>query len=389
MERLYRIGLTCLLVCVVSLFGTLWVHSMSSKETEADLNLHAQAAVLLDGDTSRILYGKNENIQMAMASTTKIMTCLIALENARMDEIVEISDYAASMPDVQLNARNGDTFYMEDLLYALMLESHNDVAVAIAEHIGGSEEKFASMMNRRAKELGCVQTNFVTANGLDAEGHCTTAEELARITVEAIKNEKFIEIINTSDHSFSNIEKTRNYHVHNKNVFLDLMEGAFGVKTGFTNNAGYCFVGALKQNEKTLISVVLGSGWPPNKNLKWIDTKALMEYGLENYEIREIGVDSMGIGEIEVENGVVHNINLQSDCKKMNILLSDKDDVRIDVVYELKQKAPVEKNQTVGWVYYKVNDWIVHQFPIHTTEPVLEKSFGYCMMNILKQWLIL
>ena len=195
MERLYRIGLTCVLVCVVSLFGTLWVYSMSSEEAEANLKLHAQAAVLIDGDTSRILYGKNENIPLAMASTTKIMTCLMALENARMDDIVVISDYAASMPDVQLNAKSGDSFYMEDLLYALMLESHNDVAVAIAEHVGGSEEEFANMMNRRAKELGCIQTNFVTANGLDAEEHYTTAEELARITIEALNNKKFIEIM--------------------------------------------------------------------------------------------------------------------------------------------------------------------------------------------------
>ncbi len=389
MERLYRIGLTCVLACVVSFFGTLWVYSMSSKESETDLDLHAQSAILTDGDTSRILYGKNENIPLAMASTTKIMTCLIALENARMDEVVVISDYAASMPDVQLDAKCGDSFYMEDLLYALMLESHNDVAVAIAEHVGGSEEAFASMMNRRAKELGCIQTNFVTANGLDADEHYTTAEELARITIEALKNKKFIEIINTSDYSFSNIEKTKKYHIHNKNVFLNLMDGAFGVKTGFTNNAGYCFVGALKQNEKTLVSVVLGSGWPPNKNLKWKDTKDLMQYGLENYEIEKIGTDSMDIGEIEVEDGIVNKIKLRSECEKLNVLLSNKDEVRIEVVHELKQKAPVEKNQIVGWVYYKVNNWIVHRFPIYTTESVAEKSLEYCIMNILKKWLIL
>ena len=389
MERLYRIGLTCVLVCVVSLFGTLWVYSMSSEEAEANLKLHAQAAVLIDGDTSRILYGKNENIPLAMASTTKIMTCLMALENARMDDIVVISDYAASMPDVQLNAKSGDSFYMEDLLYALMLESHNDVAVAIAEHVGGSEEEFANMMNRRAKELGCIQTNFVTANGLDAEEHYTTAEELARITIEALSNKKFIEIINTSDYSFSNIEKTQNYYIHNKNSFLDLMDGAFGVKTGFTNNAGYCFVGALKQNEKTLVSVVLGSGWPPNKNLKWMDTKNLMKYGLENYEIKKIGENSLDVGEMEVEDGLVNKIKLRSECEKLNVLLSDKDEVKIEVIHELKQKAPIGKNKIVGWVYYKVNNWIVGRFPVYTTENVAKKSLGYCMMNILKRWLIL
>lgn len=135
---------------------------------------------------------------MAMASTTKIMTCLVALENAQLSDLVEISEYAAGMPDVQLNAVAGDSFYLGDLLYALMLESDNDVAVAIAEHVGGSVEAFAEMMNVRAEELGCTQTCFVTPNGLDAEGHCTTAAELAKIASEAIKNETFVKIINTA-----------------------------------------------------------------------------------------------------------------------------------------------------------------------------------------------
>ncbi|MEI3266620.1 MAG: serine hydrolase [Frisingicoccus sp.] len=228
--------------------------------------------------------GENEDEPMAMASTTKIMTCLVALENAELSDTVNISEYAASMPDVQLNAVAGDSFRLEDLLYALMLESDNDVAVAIAEHVGGSVEGFAAMMNARAEALGCIQTCFVTPNGLDAEGHCTTAAELAKIAAEAIKNETFVKIINTPSHSFSNIEGTRQYQVSNKDAFLQLMDGAFGVKTGFTGDAGYCFVGALNRDGRVFISVVLGSGWPPNKSYKWQDTMKIMNFGLENYE---------------------------------------------------------------------------------------------------------
>ena len=217
MDRIYRLGLTWILVCMVSIFGTVWAYGEES-DTE-NIDLKALTAVLTDAETGRVLYDKNADAPMAMASTTKIMTCLVILENAELDEVVTVSDYAASMPDVQLNAVSGDAFYIEDLLYALMLESHNDVAVALAEHVGGSEKDFSEMMNCRAKEMGCTNTKFVTANGLDAENHYTTARDLAQITIEALKNEIFLKIIQTSEYSFENISGTRSYYVSNKNSF--------------------------------------------------------------------------------------------------------------------------------------------------------------------------
>lgn len=390
MERLIRICLTWILVCLVSVAGTLWVYGETTDaEEREDLNLHARAAVLMDGENGRLLYGENEDTPMAMASTTKIMTCLIALENSKMDDVVVISEYAASMPDVQLDAVAGDSFYMKDLLYSLMLESHNDVAVAVAEHVGGSEEGFAAMMNQRAKELGCEQTNFVTANGLDAEAHYTTAAELAKITVEAIKNEKLIDIINTPFYSFTNVEGTRQYQVNNKDTFLQLMDGAFGVKTGFTNDAGYCFVGALERDEKTLISVVLGSGWPPNKNYKWQDTSMLMNYGLEKYEKKDIGKENIDVGLLEIQDGIKEYVLLKTDCQVSSVLLSDEDQVSIQIVKDIDCRAPVEENEVVGWVYYRINDMIVEKFPIYTTEDVLRKTFGYCLKKLAFDWIAL
>ena len=377
--------LTWFLVCLVGFFGTLWVYGEDTEERK-EMELYAQGAALVDGDTGRLLYGKNEDTPMAMASTTKIMTCLVALENSNMKDKVQISEYAASMPDVQLNAVQGDTFYMKDLLYALMLESHNDVAVAIAEYIGGSEEGFAEMMNIRAEQLGCKQTHFVTANGLDADGHCTTAKELAQITVEALKNEQFVEIINTSSYEFSNIEGTRHYQVNNKNSFLYLMEGAFGVKTGFTNDAGYCFVGAASQNEETFISVVLGSGWPPDKTLKWKDTTALMEYGFDCYEKKEIGTNQLDAGVLEVRNGVKNEVILKADCQTRDIILNEKDVVSIEIIKELRKNAPVKQNEIVGWVYYKVNNQTIDTYPIYTIESIERKNLVYCLKSLLKQW---
>lgn len=235
MERFIKIFLTLILSCVIGLAGSLWVHGEESGEDEESLSgLYARAAVLADGENGRILWGKNEDEPMAMASTTKIMTCLVALENAQLSDLVEISEYAAGMPDVQLNAVAGDSFYLGDLLYALMLESDNECGGCLLEHVGGSVEAFAEMMNVRAEELGCTQTCFVTPNGLDAEGHCTTAAELAKIASEAIKNETFVKIINTESHSFSNIEGTRQYQVNNKDAFLQLMDGGLRIKTGFS-----------------------------------------------------------------------------------------------------------------------------------------------------------
>lgn len=388
MERFIKIFLTLILSCVIGLAGSLWVHGEESGEDEESLSgLYARAAVLADGENGRILWGKNEDEPMAMASTTKIMTCLVALENAQLSDLVEISEYAAGMPDVQLNAVAGDSFYLEDLLYALMLESDNDVAVAIAEHVGGSVEAFAEMMNVRAEELGCTQTCFVTPNGLDAEGHCTTAAELAKIASEAIKNETFVKIINTESHSFSNIEGTRQYQVNNKDAFLQLMDGAFGIKTGFTGDAGYCFVGALNSEGRIYISVVLGSGWPPNKSYKWKDTVSLMNYGIEKYEKQRIGNEALDVGTITVNGGCRREAVLKADCPEREFLMGKDEEAEICIVKDLFVEAPLAENTRVGWVYYKVGGETVERFPIQTAERVDTKSFGYCLKTMIRQWL--
>lgn len=388
MERFIKIFLTLILSCVIGLAGSLWVHGEESGEDEESLSgLYARAAVLADGENGRILWGKNEDEPMAMASTTKIMTCLVALENAQLSDLVEISEYAAGMPDVQLNAVAGDSFYLEDLLYALMLESDNDVAVAIAEHVGGSVEAFAEMMNVRAGELGCTQTCFVTPNGLDAEGHCTTAAELAKIASEAIKNETFVKIINTESHSFSNIEGTRQYQVNNKDAFLQLMDGAFGIKTGFTGDAGYCFVGALNSEGRIYISVVLGSGWPPNKSYKWKDTVSLMNYGMEKYEKQRIGNEALDVGTITVNGGCRREAVLKADCPERELLMGKDEEAEICIVKDLSVEAPLAENTRVGWVYYKVGGETVERFPIQTAERVDTKSFGYCLKTMIRQWL--
>lgn len=349
--------------------------------------IYAQSALLMDSDSGRVLFEKNGYDKRPMASTTKIMTLIVTLENADLNDIVTISSNAARQPDVQLNICEGEQYYLKDLVYSLMLESHNDTAVAIAEHVGGSVEGFAELMNKKAKELGCVNTNFVTPNGLDADGHETTAYELALIASYAIKNENFIKITNTQSHSFSDIEGKRSFSVNNRDQFLYQMEGAIGIKTGFTNKAGYCFVGALKRDNKTFISVVLACGWPPNKTWKWSDTQKLMKYGIENFNKRQI-FEQKQFEPIYVKNGQNQSVNLF--MKNENIELLMKEDDNVEIIYDIPQQltAPVEKGTAVGSANYYINGELYNKFFIYTTESVKEIDYRFCLDRIIDMWFV-
>ena len=284
------------------------------EEAPAPLELRARAAVLMDGDTGRILYGKNQDQTLPMASTTKIMTCILALENASLDDVVEVSSYAASMPDVQLNIREGEQYRLGDLLYSLMLESHNDTAAAIAEHVAGTREAFADMMNQKARDIGCRDTFFITPNGLDAEDpdtgriHSTTAAELAGILryclFQSPEREGFLQVTRAPSHAFSDVSGTRTFSCVNHNALLTTTKGAISGKTGFTAGAGYCYVGAVKKGEKTFIAALLGCGWPPHRTYKWEDMGRLLAFGDENYDFYELLKETPEIPPIPVKNGI-------------------------------------------------------------------------------------
>lgn len=371
-----------------SYFGENSTESESTEESpsylEHELNLHALSALLMDASNNRVLYEKNGFNRMSMASTTKIMTCIVTLENADLNGLVTVSSYAAGMPDVQLNIRKGEQYYLKDLLYSLMLESHNDSAVAIAEYVGGSVEGFAIMMNDKARELGCENTNFITPNGLDAEGHYTTARDLAVIAAYAIKNDQFVKITNTSSHTFKEVKRGRTLLVSNKNRFLYMMEGAIGVKTGFTNDAGYCFVGAIKRTDMTLISVVLGCGWPPNKNLKWRDTKELMSFGLDNYELKKI-YKPINFEPVAVKDGQqrFEPLTMEGD-----LTLLMRDDESVKIVYNIPHmlQAPVKADVVVGKASYYINGLLYAELPIYTTQDIKKIDFEFCLQKILKMW---
>lgn len=353
-------------------------------------NLYARSAVLMDADTGRILFGKNDNEVMPMASTTKIMTLLVTLEHADLDEIVEVSARAASMPDVQLHIREGERYRLQDLCYSLMLESHNDSAVAIAEHVGGTVEGFAAMMNQKAKHLGCYHTYFITPNGLDAEDehgkHSTTAKDLARIMRCCIKNETFLSITREPSWTFTDMDGNRSFTVQNKNAFLQMMEGALTGKTGFTNEAGYCYVGALERGEKRLITVVLACGWPNHKTWKWMDTKALMNYGLEDYHKEMVGSDRMALEPVSVMDGQKEKVEILTDAALEDFLLKEDDEFTMEVLVPDVLKAPVQAGELVGSVAYYINGQIVDLFPVYTASEVKKIDLEWRLRQVIDLW---
>ena len=377
--------LMCILTVLLMMEISIRVQAEGTPE-----NLYARSAVLMDADTGRILFGKNDNEVMPMASTTKIMTLLVTLEHADLDEIVEVSARAASMPDVQLHIREGERYRLQDLCYSLMLESHNDSAVAIAEHVGGTVEGFAAMMNQKAKHLGCYHTYFISPNGLDAEDehgkHSTTARDLARIMRCCIKNETFLSITREPSWTFTDMDGNRSFTVQNKNAFLQMMEGALTGKTGFTNEAGYCYVGALERGEKRLITVVLACGWPNHKTWKWMDTKALMNYGLEDYHKETVGSDRMALEPVSVMDGQKEKVEILTDAALEDFLLKEDDEFTMEVLVPDILKAPVQAGELVGSVAYYINGQIVDLFPVYTASEVKKIDLEWRLRQVIDLW---
>ncbi len=241
-------------------------------------SINSRSAIVIDRRSQTVLFGKNEYNKVKMASTTKIMTCLIVIEHCNLNETVEVSQKAAGTGGSRIGLKTGDKCTVNDLLYGLMLYSGNDTAVALAEHVGGSIDGFAELMNQKATELGLLNTCFKTPHGLDKEGHYTTAYELALLSNYALQNKTFAKIVNTKTATIyiNGNPKT----INNTNELLGNLNGVYGIKTGFTNGANRCLVSACKRGDLDIICVVLGAD---TKNFRTQDSIKLIEYSFENF----------------------------------------------------------------------------------------------------------
>lgn len=398
----YAASVVCMIITVFILFAAGTRVSAAGEDAPAASQLYARCAVLMDAGTGRILFAKHGDEEAPMASTTKIMTCILALENGEMDDKVKISENAQRQPEVKLGMKEGDEFLLKDLLYSMMLESHNDSAVAVAEHIGGSVESFAGLMNEKAQEIGCTSTYFITPNGLDASNetgiHHTTAADLARILryciMESPEKEEYLRITREASWSFSDCKGTKSYSCANHNSFLRMMDGALTGKTGYTNDAGYCYAGALEDEGRTYIVTLLACGWPNNKGYKWSDTRMLMEYGLSAYKLCTLEPENTGLYTY-IRNGAVSGfpgaesvrIPVETEGGSTQVLLRSDEMPDRKITLERNLDAPVQKGETLGYIGYSIDGMPVAEFRLTAGCTAEKRTFQMCLKWTVNRFL--
>lgn len=309
----------------------------------------AKCAALLNADTGELLYGKNEHERASMASTTKIMTSLLALERGRPDEVVTASEQAVRVEGTSIGLRAGDQITLKTLVCGMLLESGNDAANVTAEYLAGSSEAFAVMMNQRAAEIGMADTHFVTPSGLDDEEHYSTAYDMALLGACAIQNRTFVQICSAQSLrvSYGTPEAARTFTNHNR--MLTAYEGAIGIKTGFTKKSGRCLVSAARRNGVTLVAVTL------NDPDDWKDHAALLDYGFEQVQTIPADCDFSSIA-VPVVGGAESSAAVHSPEE---LFLPAGQEVQRFVFIEKFLYAPVQKDDIIGEAIYVQNGSIV------------------------------
>jgi len=354
----------CLITCIVCLSILLPVRSLADNN---NLNINAESAILIDGDTGKVLYEKSAYEKRAPASTTKIMTALLALEHCKTTDIATVTSEAiTSVPSGYSTdlLKMGEELTIKDLLYALLLPSSNEAANVLAIHIAGSIDSFASMMNTKAMELGCKNTHFVNPNGVHDDNHYSTAYDLSLIAKEAMKNDIFRQIVSTasytlpSSNKYSRIDRTlitTNDLI--KKQSDNYYEYAIGIKTGFTTPAKNCLVSSATKDGKTLISVVLRSN---TNNNRYNDAKTLFNYGFDNFSKKHIIKAGSTIKTIDVKNATssTKNLNLVAETGINTIVTNDKLNDTIEPQINLNEhlQAPIKKDSIVGTATYTVDN---------------------------------
>lgn len=356
--------------------------------------INSRAAVVIDRKSKTILYGKNENIKKAMASTTKIMTAMVVIQNTNLSNIVEISKKAAGTGGSRLGLKTGDKITVNDLMYGLLIRSGNDCAVALAEYVGGSIEEFAKLMNQNAEMIGLENTHFVTPHGLDEEEHYTTAYELALITDYALNNPTFAQMVNTKTYTIT----INGYSkiLNNTNELLGNLNGVYGVKTGFTNGAGRCLVTSVKRGNMDIICVVLGAD---TKKDRTKDSVKLIEYMFKKYEEVDLkekinesfkSWNEINKNRINIDKGVSNNINLILDLKDKEytypIKKDSTDEINIKVNANLNLKAPIGENTCIGKLTVEYRGNTVKEINIINTNRINKKRIDNYIFEFMKNY---
>ncbi len=336
------------LLCVVLSFfiviGFLPVYSNAS-----EISVSAESAVVLNADTGEILYSKNPYEKRGMASTTKIMTSLVALEYGNLTDTVKAKLSDVTVEGTSIGLKEGDEVSLETLVAGMLLESGNDAANVTATMIGGSKEKFSQLMNKKAKELGMLSTNFKNPSGLTEEGHYSTAYDMALLASETIKNQKFRELCSTRSYkaTYGTPQYQRTFYNHNK--FLSIFDGALGIKTGFTKASGRCLVTAAERDGVTLVAVTL------NARDDWNDHVKMMEYAFGILEIKTADFDAAGI-KVSVVGSQKKQVSVKLSSPLSFASTKDFKDYETVVYVKPFLYAGVNEGDYVGWVEIKNKD---------------------------------
>ena len=352
---------------------------LSMAHASEALTVAARGAVLIEAETGQVLFAQNENEALPMASTTKVMTTLLALEHSALDEQVTAGKNAAGVTGTSLYLTEGETLSMEHMLYGLMLRSGNDAAVAVAEHVAGSVPAFAELMNARAAELN-ANAHFVNPHGLDADGHGTSALGLARIMREALKNPIFRTITGTKRKVIPWVGNEYSRVLENKNKLLTTYEGATGGKTGFTNRAGRCLVFSAKREGMELIGAVLNCP-------TWFDTAtAMLDYGFENFRLENALSEGEAVRKLNVVNGLSDEVEIVAAEDLRGVVRAG---IPADTVVTLPASldAPVHAGDIIGTASIRSEGRLVAQCDLIAEGDVEKLSLAQAFKQLLSRWL--
>ncbi len=368
-----------------------YVEASSNVSDEPTIN--SRAAVVYDRNSGSILFGKNENDCRKMASTTKIMTALVVIENCKLNDLVIVSAKAAGTGGSRLGLHKNDKISVMDLLYGLLLCSGNDAAVALAEYVGGDVSGFAELMNKKAISLGLSSTHFVTPHGLDNDNHFTTAYELALITDYALENDTFCKFVGTKNYTVTINGYPKS--LSNTNELLGNLDGVYGVKTGFTNGANRCLVTAIERNDMDLICVVLGAD---TKKDRTKDSIELIEYAFNNFKL--FNIKDMVLKEFEnwklcnsssfhIDKGCSNNLQLYLENFPFDFFPINSnffDDFSIYIYCDYNLKAPLKNDTVIGYLTVSVHDKTILTLNIMNSNSVFQKKCKDFLLDMFKNY---
>ncbi len=372
---------------LISLFSFIFIKNVNAVE----MDISAKSAILVDFNTGKVLYSKNENEPLAMASMTKVMSMLLIMEkiddgSLKYDDIVEISTESSSMGGSQIFLNPGDKYKVIDLLKGVAMASANDAVVALAEKTYGSKEHFIESMNKKAESLGLKNTHFVNVHGLDEEGHYSSAYDMSVMARELLKHEKILDFTRVYEEYLTKPDGSQIWLV-NTNKLVRFYDGVDGLKTGFTQNAGYCLTATGKKNNLRLISVVMGEESIEKRSS---DTVKLLNYGFNTFKVNLIKNKSEILGKVNVQKGKKENVDVVLVNDLIELLnASDKpSNYKFKILVD-KITAPVKKGDVIGKVkVLNDNGILISEVDITVNENVLKANLWDLFKRNLKYNLV-